>query len=394
MKKILFIISVVIISLSVSNVFAVTPYSTIDANRQIGLIGIKNTYGIWSHPLPVYSDTNITIYINADAVTMEPDDYNAMSKGWNNLYSYIEEEGFSVVMVIEYKSKKVLKPMIDSMKKRYGEYKFEMNRKVYPDLLKYRRDLVWVDLRNNSMNLGEDQYLDCDGELISANYEKFQLEIKSDPIWSKTANNIVQYFKKAMNNPDPKIRGRLSDYATMYNNDGLIYYKRGQYKDALKNLDIAIRFKPDDASMYYNRGIIYATLNQYHEAFNDLSKAIQLKPYYVKAYINRAIIYQKLEQYQDAIKDIDKAIRLEPDNAEAYNNRGYIYNKLEQYQRAIKDLDEAIRLKPDYAEAHSYRGLSYILSGNKIEGCLSLVHACELKYCKDYDLSKQKGDCQ
>jgi tetratricopeptide (TPR) repeat protein len=85
---------------------------------------------------------------------------------------------------------------------------------------------------------------------------------------------------------------------------------------------------------------------------------------------------------------------LKPDFANPYRHRGNSSRNLGQYEKAIKDFNEAIRLKPDYAEAYNDRGLTYILSGNKPEGCRSLVRACELGYCKDYELSKQKSDCK
>ena len=78
----------------------------------------------------------------------------------------------------------------------------------------------------------------------------------------------------------------------------------------------------------------------------------------------------------------------------AYYNRGLAYRNLGQYQRAIEDYNEVIRLKPDYADAYDDQGVAHILSGNREEGCRSLIRACQLGNCYDYDLSKQKGDCR
>jgi len=103
--------------------------------------------------------------------------------------------------------------------------------------------------------------------------------------------------------------------------------------------------------------------------------------------------YHKLKQYQLAIKDYNEAIRLEPDLAFAYNNRGYTYSALKQYQLAIKDYNEAIRLNPDFVFAYNNRGNAYHASGKIDEGCRSLIRACELGFCEEYESAKQRGFC-
>jgi tetratricopeptide (TPR) repeat protein len=102
----------------------------------------------------------------------------------------------------------------------------------------------------------------------------------------------------------------------------------------------------------------------------------------------------KLTDPERAIEYLSEAIRLKPDFAVAYNGRGSAYADLKQHQRAIQDFDMAIRLKPDYVWAYNNRGIAHILSGNKPDGCSSLIRACELGDCKVYELAKQKGHCQ
>ena len=114
-------------------------------------------------------------------------------------------------------------------------------------------------------------------------------------------------------------------------------------------------------------------------------------------WLNKAIALRADGKYTDpgkAIEYLNEAIRLKPDYVAAYNARGNAYEDLGQNQRAIQDYDTAIRLKPDYVEAYNNRGISYIISGNNLEGCSSLIRACELGVCKGYEHAKQNGACR
>src|SRR5512147_2840805 len=45
------------------------------------------------------------------------------------------------------------------------------------------------------------------------------------------------------------------------------------------------------AKVYYKRGSAYSALGQYRQALADLDQALRLDPSYAKAYTNRGIVY-------------------------------------------------------------------------------------------------------
>lgn len=200
-------------------------------------------------------------------------------------------------------------------------------------------------------------------------------------------------YQLAINDYDQAIQLK-PDFVNAFGNRGLAYGLLGNYQQEIKDYNEAIRLNPNEAMAYYNRGYAYLMLKLYDKAISDYNEAIRLKMDNANIYTQRGGAYNGLGQYQRAITDLNEAIRLKSDFANPYRHRGNSYRNLGKYQQAIQDYDEAIRLKPNYAEAHSDRGLAYINLGNNPDGCRSLVRACELEYCKDYDLSKQKGDCQ
>ncbi len=95
----------------------------------------------------------------------------------------------------------------------------------------------------------------------------------------------------------------------------LIIYGLGDYQQALKDLDKAIRYKPKFAQAYYIRANVYIKLENYQKALTDLDKVIELKSEFVaEAYRNKCEIYKKLDDYQQAIKKYTKTIEINPDN--------------------------------------------------------------------------------
>lgn len=152
------------------------------------------------------------------------------------------------------------------------------------------------------------------------------------------------------------------DFTAAYESRGLYYFSQGQYQDAIKDYNEAIRMEPNDtflAHLYGFRGFAYCGLVQHQRAIKDFDEAIRLKPSDDNLYSIRGDAYAYLGQYQQAIKDYDKAIHLKPDNAVVYYERGFAYHNLGQYQQAIADYNEAILLKPDHAVAYGNRGNAY-----------------------------------
>ena len=53
----------------------------------------------------------------------------------------------------------------------------------------------------------------------------------------------------------------------------------------MKDLDTAIRLKPDLAEAYNARGAVHYNLEDYASTIEDLNEAIRLRPDYAEAYI-------------------------------------------------------------------------------------------------------------
>lgn len=103
--------------------------------------------------------------------------------------------------------------------------------------------------------------------------------------------------------------------------------------------------EPNIFAGYYNRGILYKKRRDLSNAIKDFDKAINLEPNLALAYCNRAFSYEDLKDYRQAIRDFDKAIELEPNNSDFYYFRGSLYwLYLKDELQAFENLKTAARL--------------------------------------------------
>ena len=101
----------------------------------------------------------------------------------------------------------------------------------------------------------------------------------------------------------------------------------------------------------------------YEDALVQLNKAIDLDPSYTDAYVRRAAIYEKQEKYQQALDDYNRAITFDPKDEDFYLAAGRLNFQLKRYDEAIRMLDKSLELKRGYLEAYQYKMRSLIALG-------------------------------
>ena len=129
---------------------------------------------------------------------------------------------------------------------------------------------------------------------------------------------------------------------------GLSYYRKGLYKQSVTDYDMAIELDPKEPKLYRNRGMVYHKLNLEFQAVRNFSKAIKIDTMYGEAYSDRAHSYFTLGKYQDALVDIDSAIHLNSQKSSLYRDRAEIYEKLGLSSQANSDNATACSLEDTY----------------------------------------------
>lgn len=153
--------------------------------------------------------------------------------------------------------------------------------------------------------------------------------------------------------------------STQYNKDYFYYMGRhfmmnDDYYQAIKVLNVLLRFDEDAHEGYFLRGIAKYNLDDLLGADADFTMAIEKNPVFTNAYTYRAITRSRLGNYDDALQDFHEAIYLRPDLPGPYYSRGVTRLLNQQFEAAIADFDMFIRYEKKVADAYVNRGVCYL----------------------------------
>lgn len=126
-----------------------------------------------------------------------------------------------------------------------------------------------------------------------------------------------------------------------YQNMGAAYMQKGDYPQAIKAFDYAIKWTPSLWQAYANRGYLYSKMGQFDSALADLNKAIELKPDEPVIYLRRGIAYERASKLAEAMADFDKMLELNPSYAEGLRYRGELKSQMGDTAGANADLAAA-----------------------------------------------------
>ena len=134
------------------------------------------------------------------------------------------------------------------------------------------------------------------------------------------------------------------------------FRKSGDYKNALKSCDEALKADPKYLDGWNEKAAIYIDKAQYKKAIEACDIAIIINPKYFYAYNNKAVALRKLGDYENALKSCDEALKINPEYSDAQNEKNNILQGFylqitglvnrKKYDKAIKDCDTIINSDP------------------------------------------------
>ncbi|HQU84536.1 MAG TPA: tetratricopeptide repeat protein, partial [Pyrinomonadaceae bacterium] len=145
-------------------------------------------------------------------------------------------------------------------------------------------------------------------------------------------------------------------------------------KDAIEQLNKAVKLAPTFAEAYYVRGTINRDEGRYKEALLDFNEALKQNKYSAKYYNTRGMLYFRMQDGNAAVADFTRAINEKKEYAMPYFNRAMAYKRFPysvstdddvigkirlQHEKMLEDLSSAIKYKPNFDEAYVERGLMY-----------------------------------
>jgi len=101
--------------------------------------------------------------------------------------------------------------------------------------------------------------------------------------------------------------------AHQYIKSGLSYYHKGDYNEAIKQFQEALKLNPEKAEIHYNLGLTYQAKGLWDEAIEEYRKALELNPEDAEAHNNLGIVYYNQGNCQKAIEEFKFALSINPD---------------------------------------------------------------------------------
>jgi serine/threonine protein kinase/tetratricopeptide (TPR) repeat protein len=132
-----------------------------------------------------------------------------------------------------------------------------------------------------------------------------------------------------------------------------------RYKEAVNDLDRALRLSRKHYWSWFQRGICHLELGDNATAAADFGVCIGLWPDFAWGYFNRGCALYRGGNRAEAVKDYDAALRCDPGFLDAYINRGLARRELGQNEEALADFERAAWLGCDAYYLHAERG--YVL---------------------------------
>jgi len=148
-------------------------------------------------------------------------------------------------------------------------------------------------------------------------------------------------------------------------------FEKGNYKEAIASLTLALKLNPKDDKAIRNRALCFEKLDKYDLALKD---NLELLKYDSSGDTYGAVGYDYLwlEKYEDARKYLIQASNLIPTNLNFRYNTGLSYQYEKNFEQAIKYYDEALKISP-FNSASQISKTRCLLQLNEYEKASALI---------------------
>ena len=136
-------------------------------------------------------------------------------------------------------------------------------------------------------------------------------------------------------------------FGDAYNQMGIIYNKRKDFKKSFESYQLAMKAAPNDPMIQNNLGSLYFNMGQIPEAKACYEKAVLLNPSYSEAWMNLGSACGMMKLYDEAVTNYLKAIKFDPNLAQAYYYLGLTYRFKGDQQNSAFYYDKAAKMDPE-----------------------------------------------
>jgi len=124
------------------------------------------------------------------------------------------------------------------------------------------------------------------------------------------------------------------------------------WRDSLSLFERALAVTHNNWMIHNTIGTVLLNKGEYQEAIRHFNEALRIYPGYAEAYLNLGVVNERKGLWKEAVTYYQEAIKVDPDYAEAHNNLGNVYALQNQIELSKTHYSEALRVDPQYANAH------------------------------------------
>ena len=237
-------------------------------------------------------------------------------------------------------------------------------------------------------------------ELDKANEEYRNEWKKLDEIRSRL-NEATKSFESGYSDEAISLYEKtISDYpefALLYYNLGMIYYKQDDYDNAVDNFKLARLLnayveKYDSAILMIAKKLTQAGIEQerrkdYDLAIENYLKSIEYYSQYPESIFRLGLVYYKMGDYESAKSTLNSILNIDSTHIQALKLLGDTYSKLGDRNEAISWYSKAVELNPNYDKAH-YSLARTLMAIGDTEGAIKSLNTAAIVnpgYSKAYE---------
>jgi tetratricopeptide (TPR) repeat protein len=210
-----------------------------------------------------------------------------------------------------------------------------------------------------------------------------------EPLWPKASNQLnylyvldIAAYKVKNQALEEKAGARLFQVGEgspeFHLLMGKAHLNRGEYDDALKDLEAAAKGDPKLPFVHFNLGLAYVHKQDYDRARAEFHKDITIEPDVSFSYEQLASLEWTAGNDEEAAKNYRSALKLNPHLVSARMGLAKIEEKRRHYSRALSELDQVIQIDDANASAHYLRGQVLMRMGRGKEGQAELASAARM----------------
>lgn len=139
---------------------------------------------------------------------------------------------------------------------------------------------------------------------------------------------------------------------------GWVYFRKGQYNEALAQYRQALEINDSHYGALYNLGLAYMSVEKFERAVSALERAVELAPQVSLPHYQLGVAFHRLGRLDDAVGELELAYKLKPGSVEIIHQIGLVYEEKGELERAVYQYESALGFDPQYRPA--YEGLQRV----------------------------------